>query len=65
MYIWNSDKTSAIEAISDYCLLNNKLINEYCAHTVQGRFLPFGYQNYGSFNRLLRKLDNKKDKKNN
>lgn len=65
MYIWNSDKTDAIEAISDYCMFNNKsniLMNEYCAHTVQGRFLPFGYQNYGSFNALLNRFD-KKDKK--
>lgn len=65
MYIWNSDKTHAIEAISIYCLSNTKsykLMNEYCAHTVQGRFLPFGYQNYGSFNMLLKKFDSKKDK---
>lgn len=66
MYIWNSDKTNAIEAISMYCISNSKsyrLMNEYCAHTVQGRFLPFGYQNYGSFNRLLKEFDSKKDKK--
>lgn len=66
MQIWNSDKTHAIEAISIYCLSNSKsykLMNEYCAHTVQGRFLPFGYQNYGSFNMLLKKFDPEKDKK--
>lgn len=27
-------------------------MNEYCAHTVEGRFIPHGYQNYGSFNKL-------------
>lgn len=66
MYIWNSDKTNALEAISIYCITNNKsytLMNEYCAHTVQGRFLPFGYQNYGSFNMLLKRFDTKRDKK--
>lgn len=30
-----------------------KIMNEYCAHTVEGRFIPFGYQNYGSFNNLV------------
>lgn len=30
-----------------------KIMNEYCAHTVEGRFVPYGYQNYGSFNTLI------------
>lgn len=30
-----------------------EIMNEYCAHTVEGRFIPFGYQNYGSFNSLV------------
>ena len=30
-----------------------KIMNEYCAHTVEGRFIPFGFQNYGSFNVLV------------
>lgn len=34
-----------------------KIMNEYCAHTVEGRFVPFGYQNYGSFNLLVRDSD--------
>jgi Tfp pilus assembly protein PilF len=65
MHIWNTDKTNAIEAISVYCISHSKeykLMNEYCAHTVQGRFLPFGYQNYGSFNMLLKQFDSEKDK---
>ena len=33
-----------------------KLMNEYCAHTVEGRFIPYGYQNYGSFNVLVNEL---------
>ena len=65
MYIWNTDKTDALESISIYSISRSrsyKLMNEYCAHTVQGRFLPFGYQNYGSFNMLLKGFDSKKDK---
>jgi hypothetical protein len=30
-----------------------KIMNEYCAHTVEGRFIPYGYQNYGSYNALV------------
>jgi hypothetical protein len=33
-----------------------KIMNEYCAHTVEGRFIPYGYQNYGSFNNLVESL---------
>lgn len=29
------------------------LLNEHCASTVSGRYTPFGYQDYGSFKRLL------------
>ena len=34
-----------------------RIMNEYCAHTVEGRFIPFGYQNYGSFNMLIEQDD--------
>ena len=34
-----------------------KIMNEYCAHTVEGRFIPYGYQNYGSFNALIENLN--------
>ncbi|WP_458406329.1 double zinc ribbon domain-containing protein [Methanobrevibacter sp.] len=34
-----------------------KIMNEYCAHTVEGRFIPHGYQNYGSFNTLVKDSD--------
>ena len=30
-----------------------KIMSEYCAHTVEGRFIPYGHQNYGSFNSLI------------
>ena len=34
-----------------------KIMNEYCAHTVEGRFIPYGYQNYGSFNSLVENIN--------
>lgn len=34
-----------------------KIMNEYCAHTVEGRFVPYGFQNYGSFNALVKNMD--------
>ena len=34
-----------------------KIMNEYCAHTVEGRFVPYGYQNYGSFNSLIKEFN--------
>ena len=38
-----------------------KIMNEYCAHTVEGRFIPYGYQNYGSFNVLIGEMGYDKD----
>ena len=38
-----------------------KIMNEYCAHTVEGRFIPYGYQNYGSFNLLVENMQIDKD----
>ena len=38
-----------------------KIMNEYCAHTVEGRFLPYGYQNYGSFNALIENTNRDSD----
>lgn len=34
-----------------------KIMNEYCAHTVEGRFVPYGFQNYGSFNALVKNTE--------
>ena len=33
-----------------------EVMSEYCAHTVEGRFIPYGYQNYGSFNILVENM---------
>ena len=34
-----------------------RVMNEYCSHTVEGRFIPYGYQNYGSFNVLVENME--------
>lgn len=67
MYVWECSKSNAIEALAWFTLISNPLTslsNEYCAHTCEGRFIPFGYQNYGSFNKILNEnFDPKKDQK--
>ena len=48
----NTDKTDLIEGLVCWVLEKdpfNNLIDEYCAHTVEGRFAPIGYQDYGSY----------------
>lgn len=66
MYVWECGKSDALEALAWYIVTGNpliKLANEYCAHTCEGRFIPHGYQNYGSFNNILEnEFDPKKDK---
>lgn len=65
MYLWKCDKSDAIEAFAWFALIGNpliKLTNEYCAHTCEGRFIPHGYQNYGSFNNIvMTEFDPEKD----
>lgn len=67
MYVWECKKSDAIEALAWFTLITNPLTNlsnEYCAHTCEGRFIPFGYQNYGSFNKILNENFNpEKDQK--
>ena len=56
MLVWEVKKTYALEAFVSFILGTNPiyvLINEYAAHTVEGRFIPHGYQKYASFNRIL------------
>ena len=56
MYVWEVEKSDVIEAFVFFSLTCNPipmLVNEYCAHSVEGRFVPHGYQNYGSFNNVL------------
>lgn len=65
MYVWEVEKSDVIEAFVFFSLTCNpipRLMNEYCAHSVEGRFVPHGYQNYGSFNNVLAEnFDIKKD----
>lgn len=52
----NTNKTDAVEAFVCYTLTNNQLdylVDEYCAHTVEGRFAMYGYQDYGSYKQVL------------
>lgn len=54
--ILNTEKTDAIEAFVCYLLVRdnfNYLVDEYCAHTVEGRFALLGYQDYGSYTQML------------
>ena len=65
MILFNTDKTDAIESFVGFSLMCSDpsiLLNEYCAHTVQGRFTPHGYQNYGSFENILQRFDPQTDR---
>ncbi len=58
--ILDCSKTSQIESIAIFILsysLENQLIDEYAAHTVEGRFTLFGYQDYSSFLSIQNKID--------
>lgn len=54
----NCEKTEVIEeVISEFLLTDDcNLMDEYCAHAVEGRFTPHGYQNYASYNELNSRL---------
>ena len=66
MYVWQCNKSESLEAFSWFVVTGSPLVsltNEYCAHTCEGRFIPHGFQNYGSFNNLIDKyFDKEKDK---
>ena len=53
-------KTSEIESIAIFILSYtpvNQLIDEYAAHTVEGRFTLFGYQDYSSYLNIQKTID--------
>lgn len=54
----NCEKTEVIEKfIEDFLFIDDyNLLDEYCAHAVEGRFTPHGYQNYASYNGLYSRL---------
>lgn len=58
MHVYDSSKTDTLEAFSWYCLTQDVywyLMNEYCANRVQNHYMPYNYDNYESFNRVLSK----------
>lgn len=62
--VLDTDKTDAVEAFVCYTLVKdsfNYLVDEYCAHTVEGRYALLGYQDYGSYTKVLEEFENKDD----
>ncbi len=58
--ILDVNKNRHVEAVIIYILSNssfNSLIDEYAAHSVEGRFTIFGYQDYSSFTAIQKDLD--------
>lgn len=64
MILLNSDKTDAIEHYVDFSMrpLPSALLNEYCAHTVEGHFTPQEYHHYGSYEKILKEFDMETDR---
>ncbi|WP_407391450.1 hypothetical protein [Methanobrevibacter sp.] len=58
--ILDCSKNTYIESIALYMLIYSpftELIDEYAAHTVEGRFTLYGYQDYSSFLNIEQSLD--------
>ena len=56
-FILNTNKTDALEAFVSFIMVTNKfnyLVDEYCAHTVEGRYAVYGYQDYGSYKMAIK-----------
>lgn len=63
--ILDCTKNSSIDAISTFILVYsplNRLIDEYSAHSVEGRFTVYGYQDYSSFIQIQNSLEGEMDK---
>ena len=58
-YMLDVDKTQAIEGFVAFFLTDplSKIMNEYCASTVEGRFIPHGFQNYGAFDIAMKECN--------
>lgn len=62
--ILDCTKNSFVEAIAVFILSYSpftQLIDEYAAHTVEGRFAIYGYQDYSSFLQIEKSLDGEMD----
>lgn len=58
--ILDCSKNSFIDAISTFILTYspvNRLIDEYSAHSAEGRFTVYGYQDYSSFIQIQKSLE--------
>lgn len=58
--ILDCPKTSEIKSVSVFILSYsplNRLMDEYAAHTVEGRFTLFGYQDYSSYLSIEKTID--------
>ena len=58
--VLDCSKTAEIESIAIFILSYtpvNRLIDEYAAHTVEGRFTLFGYQDFSSYLSIERTID--------
>ena len=59
-HILDCSKTTQIESLSVFILSYsalNRLMDEYAAHTVEGRFTLFGYQDYSSYLSIEKTID--------
>ena len=57
--ILNASRSSLIEALATFILSYSsftQLIDEYAAHSVEGRFTIFGYQDYSSYRQIEKAL---------
>ena len=63
MCVLDTSKTSVVEKVVLELLTCDDfdLIDEYCAHSVQNRFSPYGYQDFASFISSLQNTRNKND----
>ena len=58
--VLDCNKNSLIDSISTFILVYsplNRLIDEYSAHSVEGRFTVYGYQDYSSFLQIQKSLE--------
>lgn len=58
MQILDSEKTVIIEEFVSNFLFEDEynLMDEYCAHAVEGRYTPHGYQKFSSFNAIYNSI---------
>lgn len=59
-HVLDCDKTTQVESIALFILSYSpvsRLIDEYAAHTVEGRFTLFGYQDYSSYLAIEKTID--------